>query len=151
LGFAGGLSILKEHLHAVRANPQAKRAYVRMEPGPGERFEIDWGHFGVLSYQGHAGKLYAFCLVECHSRELYVEFTHSQSFETFVRTFTPFITWAEWRANFGMTIWRRPSPSTMAIWYVSIPAFSPLRANTVSCRAPAMYGQRGKKEKSKDL
>ena len=30
-------------------------------------------------------KLYAFCLVECHSRKLYVEFTHSQSFETFVR------------------------------------------------------------------
>ena len=36
-------------------------------------------------YQGHARKLYAFCLVECHSRKLYVEFTHSQSFETFVR------------------------------------------------------------------
>src|SRR6266567_7611866 len=42
-------------------------------------------HFGVLTYQGHARKLYAFCLVECHSRKLYVEFTHSQSFETFVR------------------------------------------------------------------
>jgi transposase len=85
LGFGGGLSILKEHLHSVRPNTQAKRAYVRMEPGPGERFEIDWGHFGVLTYQGHARKLYAFCLVECHSRKLYVEFTHSQSFETFVR------------------------------------------------------------------
>jgi len=85
LGFTGGLSILKEYLHAVRGGTQAKRAYVRMEPGPGERFEIDWGHFGVLSYQGHARKLYAFCLVECHSRKLYVEFTHSQSFETFVR------------------------------------------------------------------
>jgi len=85
LGFNGGLSILKEHLHSVRARSQAKRAYVRMEPGPGERLEIDWGHFGVLSYQGQARKLYAFCLVECHSRKLYVEFTHSQSFETFVR------------------------------------------------------------------
>ena len=85
LGFTGGLSILKEYLHAVRVRAQTKRAYVRMEPGPGERFEIDWGHFGVLSYQGHARKLYAFCLVECHSRKLYVEFTHSQSFETFVR------------------------------------------------------------------
>jgi hypothetical protein len=38
-----------------------------MEPGPGERFEIDWGHFGALLYKGHARKLYAFCLVECHS------------------------------------------------------------------------------------
>jgi hypothetical protein len=51
LGFDGGLSILKEHLHSVRPNTQSKRAYVRMEPGPGERFEIDWGHFGVLSYR----------------------------------------------------------------------------------------------------
>ena len=85
LGFTGGLSILKEYLHSVRGSSQAKRAYVRMERGPGERFEIDWGHFGALSYQGHSRKLYAFCLVECHSRKLYVEFTHSQIFETFVR------------------------------------------------------------------
>jgi transposase len=85
LGFTGGLSILKDYLHAVRTETATKRAYVRMEPGPGERFEIDWGHFGALLYQGHARKLYAFCLVECHSRKLFVEFTHSQSFETFVR------------------------------------------------------------------
>jgi transposase len=85
LGFTGGLSILKDYSHVVRTETAAKRAYVRMEPGPGERFEIDWGHFGALLYQGHARKLYAFCLVECHSRKLFVEFTHSQSFETFVR------------------------------------------------------------------
>lgn len=85
LGFDGGLSILKEYLHAARGQLHARRAYVRMEPAAGERFEIDWGHFGALDYQGDARKLYAFCLVECHSRRLYVEFTHSQSFETFVR------------------------------------------------------------------
>jgi len=85
LGFDGGLSILKEHLQRVRVYTPARRAYVRMEPAAGERFEIDWGHFGVLSYQGHTRKLYAFCLVECHSRKLYVEFTHSQSFATFAR------------------------------------------------------------------
>ena len=56
-----------------------------MEPSAGERFEIDWGHFGVLDYQGDKRKLYAFALIEAHSRMLYVEFTHSQSFETFVR------------------------------------------------------------------
>src|ERR1700756_2715956 len=85
LGFTGGMSILKDYLHAVRTQTSAQRAYLRMEPGPGERFEIDWGHFGALLYQGHARKLYAFCLAECHSRKLFVEFTHSQSFETFVR------------------------------------------------------------------
>jgi len=40
------------------------------------------GHFGVLEYAGDKRKLYAFALVEAHSR---MEFTHSQSFETFVR------------------------------------------------------------------
>ena len=34
LGFHGGLSILKDYLHAMRAHTAVKRAYVRMEPGP---------------------------------------------------------------------------------------------------------------------
>ena len=51
-----------------------------MEPPPGERFEVDWGHFGALDYAGDKRKLYAFALVEAHSRMLYLEFTHSQSF-----------------------------------------------------------------------
>jgi len=36
------------------------RAFVRVEPSPGERFEVDWGHFGVLDYFGDKRKLYAF-------------------------------------------------------------------------------------------
>jgi transposase len=85
IGYDGGITILKDYLQAVRKNDVLRRAYVRMEPSPGERFDIDWGHFGALSYNGTPRKLYAFCLVECHSRKMYLEFTHSQSFETFVR------------------------------------------------------------------
>lgn len=84
-GYAGGHSILREYLQRVRVAGSEPRAFVRMEPAPGERFEIDWGHFGALDYQGDKRKLYAFALIEAHSRTLYVEFTHSQSFETFVR------------------------------------------------------------------
>ena len=84
-GYAGGHTILREHLQRVRPPRSAPRAFVRMEPAPGERFEIDWGHFGTLDYQGDPRKLYAFCLMEAHSRRLCVEFTHSQNFETFVR------------------------------------------------------------------
>src|SRR5271170_5942000 len=43
LGYTGGITILKDYLHAVRKSTAARRAYVRMEPGPGERFDIDWG------------------------------------------------------------------------------------------------------------
>lgn len=84
-GYEGGHTILREHLQRVRPPRSAPRAFVRMEPSPGERFEIDWGHFGTLNYQGDPRKLYAFCLLEAHSRLLYVVFTHSQNFETFVR------------------------------------------------------------------
>jgi transposase len=84
-GFTGGYTIVKDHLQAVRAETKTRRAFVRMEPAAGERFEIDWGHFGALVHEGTPRKLYAFCLVECHSRKMYLEFTHSQTFETLVR------------------------------------------------------------------
>ncbi len=83
-GYTGGPQILREYFHRVRPRSEP-RAFVRMEPAPGERFEVDWGHFDALDYSGDKRKLYAFGLVEAHSRMLYVEFTHSQSFETFVR------------------------------------------------------------------
>jgi len=85
LGYDGGITIIKDHLRAVRSSSVARRAYVRVEPAPGERFDVDWGHFGALVYNGATRKLYAFCLVECHSRKMFLEFAHSQSFETFVR------------------------------------------------------------------
>src|SRR5215472_353682 len=85
LGYSGGPSILQEYVRKVRSQLVPQRAFVRVEPLPGERFEVDWGHFGALSYSGDTRKLYAFALVDAHSRMLYVEFTHSQSFETFAR------------------------------------------------------------------
>ena len=72
-GFTGGYTIVKDHLQAVRAETKTRRAFVRMEPAAGERFEIDWGHFGALVYEGDARKLYAFCLIECHSRKMYLD------------------------------------------------------------------------------
>jgi transposase len=84
-GYAGCYSLLRQYLRRVRVTRSAPRAFVRMEHSPGERFEIDWGHFGALDYQGDKRKLYAFSLLEAHSRLLYVEFTHRQSFETFAR------------------------------------------------------------------
>jgi transposase len=84
-GYQGGHSILREYVRSVRPRLTPKPAFVRMEPPAGERFEVDWGHFGAISYAGDMRKLYAFALVDAHSRMLYVEFTHSQSFGTFAR------------------------------------------------------------------
>jgi transposase len=85
LGYTGGPSILQTYVSKVRPQLALRRAFVRMEPLAGERFEVDWGHFGGLTYSGDTRKLYAFALVDAHSRMLYVEFTHSQSFQTFAR------------------------------------------------------------------
>src|SRR5262249_18081316 len=46
LGYRGGDSILREYVHKVRLRLHHQRAFVRMEPRAGERFEVDWGHFG---------------------------------------------------------------------------------------------------------
>ena len=85
LCYTGGHSILREYVQKLRPQLAPKRAFVRMEPAAGERFEVDWGHFGALDYSGDKRKLYAFALVDAHSRMLYLEFTHCQSFATFVR------------------------------------------------------------------
>ena len=85
LGYSGELTILRHYLRSLRLRHQPRRAYVRIESSPGECFQVDWGHFDALDYQGDKRKLYAFCLLECHSRRLYLEFTHSQSFEIFLR------------------------------------------------------------------
>jgi len=85
LGYGGGRSILEEYVARLRRIQHPVRAFVRVESSPGDCFQMDWGHFGALDYQGDRRKLYAFCCVECHSRRLYVEFTHSQCFETFAR------------------------------------------------------------------
>ena len=69
-GFDGGMTIVKDYVRTLRKSTAVRRAYVRMEPAPGDRFDIDWGHFGALDYAGTPRKLYAFCLVECHSRKL---------------------------------------------------------------------------------
>jgi len=150
LGFTGGLSILKDYLHAVRTESAAKRAYVRMEPGPGERFEIDWGHFGALLYQGHATRVTrassmpsvwsnvtaASCLWSSRtaraSRLSYVVISTLSSF------------WAGSHPNSGTTISQLPLPNTTATWCGFIPAFCPSPANTVSCHALAMWGRPGK-------
>ena len=148
-GFDGGMTIVKDYLRGLRKSTAARRAYVRMEPAPGERFDIDWGHFGALDYAGTPRKLYAFCLVECHSRKLYIEFTHSQSFETFVRCHLH-----AFHALGGIAreLWYDNLATAVAEHDGNLvrfhPAFSPSPAKTASFRAPVMWRQPGKKARS---
>jgi hypothetical protein len=42
------------------ARPARKSLRVLCLEPPAERFEVDWGHLGVLDYTGDKRKLYAF-------------------------------------------------------------------------------------------
>jgi hypothetical protein len=59
LGYTSGHSILGEYLREMRPLPaKPARAFIRAEPAPGERFEVDWGHFARNPQYGlcaHAG------------------------------------------------------------------------------------------------
>lgn len=60
LGYDGGSSILQEYVRKVRPQTAPRRAFVRMEPVAGERFEVDWGHFGALDYVGGVARQIAY-------------------------------------------------------------------------------------------
>jgi transposase len=84
-GFDGGITILKDYLHSLRGHFREKEAFIRFESLPGEQCQVDWGHFGSIVYGDTTRKLYCLAVLECHSRLLYLEFTHSQRQETLHR------------------------------------------------------------------
>ena len=81
-GYRGGITTLRMHLAHLRPAP-ASEAFLALTFGPGERVQIDWGEFGDVFGIGRA--VHAFLLVCCYSRLLTVEFTFSQTLETFLR------------------------------------------------------------------
>jgi len=84
LGYQGGHSILDAHLHQVRPR-RPVQVFVRVELPAGEQFQVDWADCGQIDYGGTRRRLYAFGLVEAHSRLLYLEFTHSMTLATLCR------------------------------------------------------------------
>ena len=84
-GLDGGVSIVKDYFRGIRNNFKEKKSFIRFESAPGQQCQIDWGHFGSIEYGNTKRKLYAMTVIECHSRLLYLEFTHSQRQETLHR------------------------------------------------------------------
>ena len=78
-GFTGQITIVRDFLRKSRGPQKNRQAYIRFESEPAEQMQIDWGHFGSLSYGNTNRKLYALAVLEAYSRMLYVEFTHSQN------------------------------------------------------------------------
>ena len=77
-GFDGEITIIRLYLQTIRRTAASREPFIRFESKPGEQMQVDWGHFGSLEYKGCKRKLFALCVIESHSRMLYVTFTHSQ-------------------------------------------------------------------------
>ncbi len=82
VGYAGGITILKEYLTACRPSSHPA-AYLSLEFLPGQAAQVDWGEFGDVF--GCGRKAYCFVMVMCWSRMLYLEFVLSANFESFIR------------------------------------------------------------------
>jgi len=80
-GFDGKITILRDYLQKIRGQIKYREPFIRFESPPGKQMQIDWGHFGSLSYGDDKRKLYALAVIESYSRMSYVEFTHSQKQE----------------------------------------------------------------------
>jgi len=84
-GFEGGITIVRDSVQGVRDAPQKRQPVIRFASAPGVQCQTDWGHFGALAYGDTHRKLYCLAVIECHSRLLYLEFTHSQRQDTLHR------------------------------------------------------------------
>ncbi len=83
LGYTGGVSILRDYLRANRPRPQ-REAFLTLDFHPGAALQVDWGDFGY-AVPGCPRRVSGLVMAACYSRYLYLEFTLSQRFGTFVR------------------------------------------------------------------
>jgi transposase len=83
LGYTGSVTILRARLRRLR--PRGHReAFLTLDFPPGEAMQIDWADFG-FALPGVARRVSAFVAVLCYSRQLYIEFTVSQTMGSFLR------------------------------------------------------------------
>jgi transposase len=81
-GFTGGYTVVKKLVRKVR--PKREKAYLTLAFAPGECAQVDWGSYGSIRVGETTRRLSFFVMVLCYSRQMYVEFTVSQTMEHFL-------------------------------------------------------------------
>jgi transposase len=81
-GYGGGISIVKDYVRAIR--PRPREAFLSLAFAPGEAAQVDWGEFGSIAVGNTRRRLSFFVMVLAWCRQMYVEFTLSQSMEQFL-------------------------------------------------------------------
>jgi transposase len=82
VGYEGGISIVKDYVHRIR--PQQREAFLTLAFAPGEVAQVDWGEYGTIAVGNTRRRLSFFVMVLAWSRQMYVEFTLSQTMEQFL-------------------------------------------------------------------
>lgn len=82
-GYLGGVTVLRDYLRSLRPQDQKPKAYLTLDFLPAQAAQADWGDFGDVFGLGR--KVWCFVMVLCWSRMLYLEFTLSANFESFIR------------------------------------------------------------------
>jgi len=83
LGYSGGITILRDYLRGKRPG-RRREAYLTLDFHPGSAMQVDWADFGYI-LPGCPRRVSALVMALCYSRYLFIEFTLSQKFGTFVR------------------------------------------------------------------
>jgi transposase len=82
-GYTGGISILRDRMRALRPTALGE-AFLTQSFAPGQVAMVDWAHIGFV-LPGVPRRVSAFVMVLGYSRMLYLEYTLSQRFGTFIR------------------------------------------------------------------
>jgi transposase len=81
-GYQGGVTILRNYIRRIR--PTKKPVYLKLHFTAGECAQVDWGCYGTVAVGNTRRKLSFFVMVLAFSRQMYVEFTVSQTMEHFL-------------------------------------------------------------------
>ena len=82
-GYCGSVVQLRRVVACLR--PAHKEAFLCLRTFPGEQGQVDWAHFGEVSFGRARRRLSCFVITLSYSRGLYLEFFFDQRMESFLR------------------------------------------------------------------
>ena len=80
--YGGGVTILRGYVRRIR--PLARPVYLKLHFARGECAQIDWGCYGTVAVANTRRRPSFFVMVLAFSRQMFVEFTVSQTMEHFL-------------------------------------------------------------------
>lgn len=83
MGYAGGISILRERLKKLR--PPKREPVIRFETDPGQQGQCDWSPYRIPFIRSGKGQVQCFSYILGFSRRQYIDFTLHRDFYTLIR------------------------------------------------------------------